>query len=102
VTRTRPDAATALLHGLGERLGSATYQVESLSCRDWASATFSGTRHKLTLLIGADHVAAFLDGIEEAEFGLRGHILADIAVAGSEQDGDSVRVALEALTVVED
>lgn len=99
---TRPDAATALLHALGERLGSAPYQVESLSCRDWASATFSGTRHKLTLLIGADHSAAFLDGIEEAEFALRGHILADIAVTGCERVGDSARVALEALTVVED
>ncbi len=102
MTRTRPDAVTALLHGLGERLGSAPYKVESLSCRDWASATFSGTRHQLTLLIGAADSAAFLDGIEEAEFALRGHILADIAVAACEREGDSMRVALEALTVVED
>ena len=100
--RPSPEAATALLHALAACLGAAPYKVEALACRDWASATFAGTRHKLTLSIAAEAAASFLDGIEEAEFSLVGHILADIAIVSAAPDGEVMRVALEALTVEDD
>jgi hypothetical protein len=102
MSQLRPDAATALLRALGDRLADAPYRVEELVCRSWASVTFTGTRHKVTLSLDAAAAARFRDGIEEAEFNLPGHILADIAVASQAREGDEVRIALEALTVEDD
>lgn len=84
----------------------APLTIEALASRPWASITFSGERHRLTLCLpgpGARAaVDAFLDGLEEREFALRGHLLADIAAAGVESDADGqVRLVLEALTVAE-
>jgi hypothetical protein len=78
---------------------------EALTSRPWASVTFSGERHRLTLCLRGPGAAAaadaFLAGLGERDFGLRGHILADIAAVGDmREDGeDSVRLTLEALTV---
>ena len=82
----------------------APLTVEALASRPWASITFSGERHRLTLCLpgpGAQAaVDTFLDGLEEREFALRGHLLADIAAAGIERDADGqIRLVLEALTV---
>jgi hypothetical protein len=76
---------------------------EIASCR-WASITFSGERHLIRLRIdGAEAEAAadaFLDGLAEREFELRGHIVADVALVSDErEDGPVVRLGLEALTV---
>ena len=83
--------------------GSA--EILELTGRRWASVTFSGERHRLALrLRGAGAAAAadaFLDGLDEREFALRGHILADIALLGEVREGDVVRLTLEALTVEE-
>jgi hypothetical protein len=77
--------------------------VEEPVSRSWASITFSGERHRLRLSLGGAGAAAagdaFLDGLAEREFALRGHILADIALVGDEREGDTVRLTLEALTV---
>ncbi|WP_265530807.1 hypothetical protein [Sphingomicrobium marinum] len=69
--------------------------------------TFIGERHQLCLRIlgpQADAIASrLLDGLEEAEFVLRGHIVADIALAAPPltcSDG-SIEVKLEALTLVD-
>lgn len=82
----------------------APVTVEALASRPWASITFSGERHRLTLCLpgpGATAAAeSFLDGLEDRDFALRGHILADIAAIGSELDADGqVRLTLEVLTV---
>lgn len=81
----------------------ATAEAEVLASRPWASITFSGERHRLTLRIGGDGAAAaadaFLDGLAEREFELRGHILADIAVVADMREDDGTRLTLEALTV---
>jgi hypothetical protein len=73
--------------------------------RPWASITFSGERHGFGLcLCGPDArraMDAFLDGLSEREFALRGHILIDIAVRERSDEADCVRVTLEALTVEE-
>jgi hypothetical protein len=55
----------------------------------WASATFTGARHCLTCATGP-----YLAGIEDAEFALAGHIVADLAV--EHHDG---QVVIEALTI---
>lgn len=101
-----PDAGPELKRALRAwftALG-APLTVEALVSRPWASITFSGERHRLTLCLpgpGAQAaVDSFLDGLEEREFALRGHLLADIEAAGVERDADGqIRLVLEALTV---
>lgn len=83
------------------KLGVAA-EVEEIASRPWASATFSGARHRLRLRLAgeaAEAVAdAFLDGLADREFELAGHILADIGLV-EEARGDGVHLTLEALTV---
>jgi hypothetical protein len=78
---------------------------EAPRSRPWASITFSGERHVLGLCLrGTDArraMDAFLDGLGEREFALRGHILIDIAARERSDEADCVRLTLEALTVEE-
>lgn len=79
--------------------------IEEIRSRSWASATFVGARHELTFRIegqGAQAAAgAFLETLTDAEFELRNHVLADIALVAEERldGGGCVRISLEALTV---
>ena len=100
------DAGAELRRALGMNfvnLGAAV-TFESLTSRPWASITFAGERHQLVLCLpgpGAQAaVDAFLDGLEDREFALRGQIVADIVATDirREEDGQ-VRLTLEALTV---
>ena len=69
----------------------------------WASATFTGMRHEITLqFTGADDVArgaAMAVVLDVHEFTLRGHIVADICVARCENCGSELLLEIEALTV---
>ena len=103
------DSATAFLRALRLRCGDGApaIRIEELASRSWASAAFCGARHRVVFAIegaGAGEAAdAFLDGMEEAEFDLRGHVLADIALIAAEraEDGERIRISLEALTVAD-
>jgi 3,4-dihydroxy-2-butanone 4-phosphate synthase len=72
---------------------------------DWQSLTFIGEQHKIRLRIPApdaqETVARLVNGIEDSEFSVPGHVVADIALAGEPERGDdgSVTLAIEALTV---
>ena len=97
------DATTALLRVIA-RIVEMPVSFEEIRSRSWASVTFTGARHQIALLLegeGADTAAdAFLAKLDVAEFRLRGHILADIALIAREAAGDgSVRIRIEALTV---
>lgn len=66
----------------------------------WASVTFTGARHRLTMVATrSSALDAWLAGTSEAELHLRGHLVADLIVAGTTDATDSVKVTLEALTV---
>jgi hypothetical protein len=101
------DAATALLRALAACFGGfeASFKVDDLSSRSWASVTFSGARHRIAFSLEGPAAAAaadaFLKQMAEAEFDLNGHVLADIALAGEDRSasGDRVQVRIEALTV---
>jgi len=74
---------------------------------DWQSLTFIGERHEIRLRIpGPDSgliVRRLLDGLENAEFEVWGHFVADITVAEgpfNREDG-SVELGIEALTVAD-
>jgi hypothetical protein len=99
------DAATAFLRSVRAAFAAfqGSFTLHELVSRSWASVTFSGARHRIAFSLvggGATEAAdAFLGTLGEAEFDLRGHILADISLVGEARDGDSVRIDIEALTV---
>ncbi len=103
------DAGSGLLRALIER-GAVRRDRILLShyrATDWQSLTFTGERHRLQLRIGGSDAATIArrmtDGMEETEFALPGHIVADIALAAPlspESDG-SIVVDIEALTIAE-
>lgn len=65
----------------------------------WASATFSGARHSFVLHVPQNAGGGQLTEIEEREFDLPGHLLADIGICEWEEDANGARCTIEALTV---
>ena len=102
-------AAAGLLRGLLARAGAdrARILLTELHSTEWQSLTFLGERHQLHLRIAGPGAEAIVQritaGIEDAEFRIPGHILADILVSdGPRRDRDgSVSVELEALTIAD-
>lgn len=103
------DATSALLRALGRRVGKGVaFRAEEIVSRPWASATFTGARHEISFRLEGEQAesaaSAFAEGLQAAEFALRGHILADILIVDREPavetaGGTSVRLRIEALTV---
>jgi hypothetical protein len=101
------DAASALMRAIGARFAGLELRLEEIRSRSWASVTFTGARHEAAIRIegkGArGAVDRFLAGLEAADFRLKHHVLADIALVSDQRiDGeDAVLLQLEALTVEE-
>ena len=102
-------AAAGLLRSLLRRGGVDRDRILLTEFRstDWQSLTFIGEQHKIRLRIPApdasEIVSSLVNGIEDCEFSIPGHVLADIAVSGEPErqvDG-SIALTLEALTVEE-
>ena len=100
----RADAATLLERALladAARAGLAVGVVAATS-RRWASATFIGARHLLTLEGSWDDaVTAWLTDLADADLPLRGHLVADLIVAAVARTDTGFTAAIEALTVEE-
>jgi hypothetical protein len=75
---------------------------------EWSSLIFSGERHQLELRIlgpaPADVIERMCGGLEEAEFDIRGMIVADIVIADRPREAPdgSVTLVIEALTLADD
>jgi hypothetical protein len=69
--------------------------------RPWASVTFVGARHRF--LIAAPPAAAdwLTERLEELEFVIPGHLVADIALIGSRRNDALIELEIEALTIKE-
>lgn len=102
-------AAAGLLRALLSRVGLERDRILLIEFRSvpWRSLTFDGERHSISLRIPPPAACAVLErltrGLEDADLPIPGHILADIAVAGSpsvQADG-AILLELEALTVAE-
>jgi hypothetical protein len=99
-----PDAGTLLIRALRGQATAAgvTMHVESIACTPWASATFVGTLHRLTVAaVAVPGLRDWIDGLPEAEFAMRGHIVADLSVESIEMVGDREHVTLEVLTLID-
>ena len=97
-------AAASLTRAIIANIGTfgAAAAIEEICSRPWASATFTGARHRFRLRLDGPSASAaadgFLRGLAEREFDLAGHILADIGLVQDLRE-DGVRLVLEALTV---
>lgn len=67
--------------------------------RPWASITFAGARHWLTVLVPSDLAAEIVRDLPEADLRLVGHIVADLAIMRQTPQAGSIALVLEALTV---
>lgn len=106
IAMSRP--ASALLRALLERAGADRNRILLTDWKsiDWQSLTFIGERHRIRLRIigagGADLARQLTDGIEEAEFPIPGHFVADIAVTGEPRPDDGgFTIQMEALTIAD-
>lgn len=93
------DAARALIAALVA--AALTAQIVLIIAdteeRPWASATFSGARHIVSVELDGDAAAIdrWLAALPEAQWAMRHHVVADIAVATRSAGGAKI----EALTV---
>jgi hypothetical protein len=102
-------AASGLLRALIARAGVPRDRILLTEVRstDWQSLTFVGQRHELHLRIpgpdSASIVHRMCEGLEDAEFGIPGQIVADIALLGRPGCGSdgSTSITIEALTVAD-
>jgi hypothetical protein len=100
-------AAAGLLRELLRRSGVDRNRILLTEFRstDWQSLTFIGEKHRIRLRIPApeasETVSRLVNGLEDAEFSLPGHVVADIALAGEPEgvEDGSVSLTIEALTV---
>jgi hypothetical protein len=102
-------AASGLVRALLARAGVPRDRIllTEVQSTDWQSLTFVGERHQFHLRVPGPNSTAVVDrmcgGLEDAEFCIPGHIVADIAVIGTPALGcdGSTNFAIEALTVGE-
>lgn len=79
--------------------------LTNLRSVDWQSLTFVGERHEISLRIVEPHADAIArrvaHGLEDADFAVPGHVVADIAlVRGPNRTADgSAELTIEALTI---
>lgn len=98
-----PDAATLLERRLriSAEAAGATIAVAASDWTQWASATFNGARHRLTIVGEGAPFTTWVVALPEAELPLRGHLVADLVVATRQETADGIVFGLEVLTVEE-
>ena len=102
-------AAAGLLRALLARSGVDRNRILLTEFRstDWQSLTFIGEQHKIRLRVTAPEAAPIaarrVNGLEDCEFSIPGHVVADVALAcdPEPQTDGSITLNIEALTVEE-
>lgn len=98
-------APARLLAALAAKAG-ARPAIAGLRSRPWASANFTGARHRLTLRFEGAHAAAAADrlgeGLAETEFALGRELLVDIALTGRQDAARGTDLVIEALVIDQD
>jgi hypothetical protein len=99
-----PDPGTALARAIeasAQRAGCPV-RVAASDWTRWASATFTGARHELTLEAdGSTALDTWLAELPETELPIRGHLVADLVVTSVRRVEAMATIRLEALTVEE-
>lgn len=97
-----PDLGVQLERALVRSAADAGFAlaVTAATATPWASVTFTGARHRLTLTaVPSPSLDAWLASLPEAEFRPRGHLVADLSVVGTAHAAERIEIILELLTV---
>ena len=97
-----PDVGTLLVRALyRDSVGKGCpLEIVTADWVRWASATFVGARHAMTWTAApGPALESWLTGLPEAEWDLRGHLVADVIVQAVTRTPTSVGIEIEALTV---
>ena len=103
-------AASALIRALIGRSRASRDRILLTEVRstDWRSLTFNGQRHQIQFRIPGPNACEIVDrmcgGIEDAEFSIPGHVVADIALlrAPKYAFNGTITLTVEALTIEAD
>ncbi len=93
------DPHARLIGALAARAGAA--ELLEAHARPWASVTFTGARHLIRLALPEAAANRLAEGLEEHEFAIPGHFVADIAIASRHDSAGLATVEIEALTIEE-
>jgi hypothetical protein len=97
-----PDAGTLLVRALRTMGAAFDIRILSIAGRPWSSATFTGTRYVVKLAAPAvPGLRSWIRTLPEADFALRGHLVADLSVDAIETIDDERRATLTILTLDE-
>ena len=92
------DPHARLIRALIARSGdSAT--LDHGTSEPWASATFTGARHLLRLALPPAAADGFVLGLDEHEFAIPGHIVADVIVTARRESEAATILEIAALTI---
>ncbi|WP_109354361.1 hypothetical protein [Sphingorhabdus sp. EL138] len=99
--KQRSDIGTLLVDQIQSRIGS-DYRVKIIRESPWASITFSGTRHSISITGSvsddSEFLYSFATQLQEHNFDLPGHFVADL-VANIPYMPPPDHLALEILTI---
>ncbi|MBB4155389.1 hypothetical protein GGQ80_003309 [Sphingomonas jinjuensis] len=96
------DAAPLLASALRRSAIAAGISIDIVQAieRPWASLTFSGTRHCLTLTMeSGKHADEWLAAIESAALLMRGHVAGEPALVARRQLADLIEATIEVVTI---
>ncbi len=79
----------------------ARIAIEGIASTRWASATFVGERHRMTVVSEDEPCRAWLAGLVDAELPLRGHLVADVGIVEQAWQDGRLNATIEVLTVEE-
>ncbi len=98
--KQRSDIGALLVDQIQSRIGS-DYKVKIIRERPWASITFSGTRHNISITGSVsdytDFLSSFATELQDHNFDLPAHFVADVVANISCMPPD--HLALEILTI---
>ncbi len=92
------DPHARLIAALNARAGGAGEVLQACS-RPWASVTFTGARHLIRMMLPDAAADRLCEGLDEHEFAIPGHLVADVTVASRHDAGGFVTLEIEALTI---
>lgn len=102
--RDGPDVGGLIERALIRSAASAgvTLEVLAARARPWASVTFAGARHSLTVRVDPGEVGqGWLSGLAQADLPVAGHLVADAVVGARREVGGGIEAEIELLSVEE-
>ena len=87
---------------LAGRAAGVEPAVAAHRSRPWASATFVGAQHTVTLVAPrSPGLGSWVAALPDTDLPVRGHVVASVAVERIEDDGAAVTLTVEVLTLEE-